>query len=78
MKTRSTNDSVSSKVSAPQASVGPVSSQATASTIAHKYRRAPKNGTSANITLPELKLFACLVAMDLVTRAENEDLITWQ
>jgi hypothetical protein len=47
--------------------------QATASTIAHKYRRALKNGTGANLTLPDLQLLAHLGALDLVTRAENEE-----
>ena len=78
MKTGSTKESESSQDSAPQASVGPASSQATASTIAHKYRRALKNGTGANLTLPELQLLARLGALDLVTRAENEELMTWQ
>lgn len=67
----------SSEIGTSQASVGP-SSQATASTIAYKYRRALKNGTGANLTLPELQLLARLGALDLVTRAENEELMYWQ
>jgi hypothetical protein len=78
MKTGSTKESESTEVGAPQASVGRASSQATASTIAHKYRRALKNGTGAKLTLPELQLLAHLGALDLVTRAENEELANWQ
>jgi hypothetical protein len=78
MKRGSTKELASSEVGAAQASGGPASSQATASTIAHKYRRALKNGTGANLTLPELQLLARLGALDLVTRAENEELMNWQ
>jgi hypothetical protein len=67
MKTRPQKGSGSPEVGAPQASVGPASSQATASTIAHKYRRALKNGTGATLTFLELQLLARLGALDLVT-----------
>jgi hypothetical protein len=78
MKTRSLKQSGSPEAGTPQASVGPASSQATASTIAHKYRRALKNGTGATLTFLELQLLARLGAMDLVTRAENAELMNWQ
>jgi hypothetical protein len=78
MKTGSMKEWRSTEVGTPQASVGPASNQATASTIAHKYRRALKNGTGANLTLPDLQLLAHLGALDLVTRAENEELTNWQ
>jgi hypothetical protein len=68
----------STEVGALQASVGPASSQATASAIANKYRRALKNGTGAHLTLPELQLLAHLDVLNLVTRAENEELTNWQ
>ena len=61
-----------------QASVSLSLDQATASTIAHKYRRALKNGTGAKLTFAELQLLAHLGALDLVTRAENEELTNWQ
>jgi hypothetical protein len=78
MKTRSLKESGSPEVGTPQASVGPTSSQATASTIAHKYRRALKNGTGATLTFLELQLLARLGALDLVTRAENAERMNWQ
>ena len=78
MKTGSSNELGIMEVGALQASVGSASGQATASTIAHKYRRALKNGTGANLTLAELQLLAHLGALDLVTRAENEELTNWQ
>jgi hypothetical protein len=78
MKTGSTKEWGSTEVAASQASVGLTSSQATASTIAHKYRRALKNGTGIKLTLPELQLLAHLGALDLVSRAENEELTNWQ
>jgi hypothetical protein len=68
----------SPKVGTPQASVGPASRQATASTIAHKYRRALKNGTGATLSFLELQLLARLGALNLVTRAENAELMNWQ
>ena len=78
MKAGSSNELEIMEVGAQQASVGSASGQATASTIAHKYRRALKNGTGANLTLAELQLLAHLGALDLVTRAENEELTIWQ
>jgi hypothetical protein len=78
METGSMKERGSTGVGARQASVNPASSQATASTIAHKYRRALKNGTGAHLTLAELQLLAHLGALDLVTRAENEELTNWQ
>ena len=78
MKTRTLIESGSPEVGTPQSSVGAASSQATASTIAHKYRRALKNGTGATLTFLELQLLARLGALDLVTRAENAELMNWQ
>jgi len=78
MKTRLLKESGSPEVGSTQASVGSVPSQATASTIAHKYRRALKNGTGATLTFLELQLLARLGALDLVTRAENTELMNWR
>ena len=77
-ETRPRKGSGSPELGTPQASVGPASSQATASTISHKYRRALKNGTGATLTFLELQLLARLGALDLVTRAENAELMNWQ
>lgn len=78
MKTRPLIESGSPEVGTPQSSVGPASSQATASTIAHKYRHALKNGAGATLTFLDLQLLVRLGALNLVTRAENAELMNWQ
>ena len=77
METES-NEQGRTEVGGLRASVGPASGKANASAIAHKYRRALKNGTGAHLTFAELQLLASLGALDLVTRAENEELTNWQ
>ncbi len=77
MRTGSMKEWGSTEVGTRPTSVGP-SGGATAAAIAHKYRRALKNGTGAHLTLAELQLLAHLGALDLVTRAENEELTNWQ
>jgi hypothetical protein len=52
--TSSLSGFVTEQVDALQASVGPAPGQATATRIAHKYRRVLKNGTGADLTHAEL------------------------
>ena len=78
MKTRPRKGLGNPEFSSPQASVGSAPGQTTALAVAHKYRRALKNSIGATMTSLELQLLARLGALDLVTGAENQELMNRQ